>query len=153
MTFNGKSRQLELARDLAVEIDGRISEYRSLLPGDDAEITYDKEKAVITKIVVQREPMLPAEKLPEGWDEIDQRLIFLMIRLANVEATLEAIEKTTEKNGVRVATVERDAKRADRANEDMDRNAGGPLKWSQFYGTTAEKFFNYLRIATHLITP
>ena len=141
VTYDGKSRSLELAKDIVVEIDGKRSEYRSLIPGDDAEVTYDKAQAVVTKIVVKREPLLPAVKLPEGWDEIDQRLIFLMIRLANVEATLEAIEKTTEKNGVRVATVERDAKRADRANEDMDRNAGGPLKWSQFYGTTAEKFF------------
>ena len=141
VTYDGKSRSLELAKDIVVEIDGKRSECRSLIPGDDAEVTYDKAQAVVTKIVVKREPLLPAEKLPEGWDEIDQRLIFLMIRLANVEATLEAIEKTTEKNGVRVATVERDAKRADRANEDMDRNAGGPLKWSQFYGTTAEKFF------------
>jgi hypothetical protein len=36
-----------------------------------AEVTYDKDKQVITKIVVQREAMLPAEILLEGWDEID----------------------------------------------------------------------------------
>lgn len=35
----------------------------------------------------------PAEKLADGWDEIDQRLIFLMVRLANTETSLEAVEK------------------------------------------------------------
>ena len=141
VSYDGKSRELDIASDSEIEINGRKTDYRSMLPGDQAKVTYHKERKLVTKIVIQRELMAPAEKLAEGWEEIDPRLIFLMIRLANVEATLEAIEKATEKKGVRVVTVERDAKRADRANEDMDRNAGGPLKWSQFYGTTAEKFF------------
>jgi hypothetical protein len=143
VSYDGKSRELDIAPDSAIEINGRKTDYRSMLPGDQAKVTYHKDRKLVTKIVIQRELMAPAEKLAEGWEEIDPRLIFLMIRLANVEATLEAIEKATEKKGVRVVTVERDAKRADRANEDMDRNAGGPLKWSQFYGMTAEKFFYY----------
>jgi hypothetical protein len=141
VTYDGKSRSLELAKDIVVEIDGKKSEYRSLIPGDDAEVTYDKAKAVLTKIVVQREPLIPAENLPEGWDEIDQRLVFLMVRLANVEASLDAIEDVIGAKDRLANSKLRDSKRADRANEDMDRNAGGPLKWSQFYGTTAEKFF------------
>ena len=141
VTYDGKTRQLELAKDIVVEIDGKTAEYRSLIPGDDAEVTYDKAQAVVTKIVVQREPMLPAERLSEGWDEIDQRLIFLMVRLANVEASLDAIEDVLGTKDRLANSKLRDAKRAERANEDMDRNAGGPLKWSQFYGTTAEKFF------------
>ena len=141
VTYDAKSRQLELARDVVVEIDGKKAEFRSLIPGDEAEVTYDKAQAVVTKIVVSREPILPAEKLPEGWDEIDQRLVFLMVRLANVEASLDAIEDVIGTKDRLANSKLRDAKRADRANEDMDRNAGGPLKWSQFYGTTAEKFF------------
>ena len=141
VTYDGRSRELDIAPDSSIEINGRRSDYRSILPGDQAKVTYHRERKLVTKIVIQREFMAPAEKLAEGWEDIDPRLIFLMIRLANVEATLEAIEKATEKKGVRVVTVERDAKRADRANEDMDRNAGGPLKWSQFYGMTAETFF------------
>ena len=141
VSYDGKSRELDIASDSEIEINGRKTDYRSMLPGDHAKVTYNKERKLVTRIAIQRELMAPAEKLAEGWEEIDPRLIFLMIRLANVEATLEAIEKATERKGVRVVTVERDAKRADRANEDMDRNAGGPLKWSQFYGMTAEKFF------------
>jgi hypothetical protein len=141
VTYDGKSKQLELAKDVFVEIDGKKAEYRSLIPGDEAEIVYDKARAVVTRIVVQREPMLPAESLLEGWDEIDQRLIFLMVRLANVEASLDAIEDVLGTKDRLANSKLRDAKRAERANEDMDRNAGGPLKWSQFYGTTAEKFF------------
>ena len=141
VSYDGKSRELDIALDSAIEINGQKTDYRSMLPGDQAKVTYHKNRKLVTKIVIQRDLMAPAEKLGEGWEEIDPRLVFLMMRLANVEATLEAIEKATEKKGVRVVTVERDAKRADRANEEMDRNAGGPLKWSQFYGMTAEKFF------------
>lgn len=83
----------------------------------------------------------PAEKLAEGWDAIDERLIFLMIRLANTETSLEAVEnaiaKATGKKSVKAA----EAKKADRENEAMDRKGGGPTRWSTFYGTTAEKFF------------
>ena len=32
-------------------------------------------------------------------------------------------------------------KKADDRNELMDRFGGGPVKWSEFYGKTAEKFF------------
>jgi hypothetical protein len=141
VSYDGKSRQLELAKNLQVEIDGKKSEITALIPGDTAQVTYDKDKQVITKIVVQREAMLPAEKLPEGWDEIDQRLIFLMVRLANVEATLDAIDQAIEGKNRVSNTKSTAAKRAERENEDMDRKGGGPLKWSQFYGTTAEKFF------------
>jgi hypothetical protein len=83
----------------------------------------------------------PAEKLAEGWEEIDQRLIFLMIRLANVEASLDAVENAvTKSTGKRVASLGT-AKRAEAGNELMDRKGGGPMKWSEFYGRTAEKFF------------
>jgi hypothetical protein len=141
VSYDGKSRQLELAKNLQVEIDGKKSDFTALIPGDTAQVTYDKDKQVITKIVVQREAMLPAEKLPEGWDEIDQRLIFLMVRLADVEARLEAIQQVLDASNRQVSSKSTAAKRADRANEDMDRMGGGPLKWSQFYGMTAEKFF------------
>jgi|GEM_PF-716821 len=86
-------------------------------------------------------PIAPAEKLADGWDAIDDRLIFLMVRLANTEASLEAVDnaiaKATGKKSVKTA----DAKRADLKNEEMDRRGGGPVRWSSFYGTTAEKFF------------
>jgi hypothetical protein len=141
VSYDGKSRQLELAKNLQVEIDGKKSEFTALIPGDTAQVTYDKDKQVITKVVVQREAMLPAEKLPEGWDEIDQRLIFLMVRLANVEATLDAIDQAIEGKNRLSNTKSTASKRAERENEDLDRKGGGPLKWSQFYGTTAEKFF------------
>jgi hypothetical protein len=83
----------------------------------------------------------PAEKLADGWEEIDQRLIFLMVRLANAETSLDAVEKAigagTRKRAAKVG----EAKRAEAGNDRMDRKGGGPMKWSEFYGTTAEKFF------------
>jgi len=33
------------------------------------------------------------------------------------------------------------SKQSDKKNDDMDRNGGGPVKWSSFYGRTAESFF------------
>jgi hypothetical protein len=86
-------------------------------------------------------PIAPAAPLKDGWEEIDKRLVFLMVRLANVEASLDAVEKSlglgTRQQAARVG----DAKRAEQGNEMMDRKGGGPVKWSQFYGRTAEKFF------------
>jgi len=83
----------------------------------------------------------PAEKLPDGWDEIDQRLVFLMVRLANTETSLEAVEKAIAASGRKQSVRTADAKRSEKDNEQMDRRGGGPGKWSVCYGTTAEKFF------------
>ena len=89
----------------------------------------------------KKAPIAPAEKLAEGWDEIDERLIFLMVRLANTETSLEAVEKTIAASSRKQSVKLGDAKRSIGANEKMDHKGGGPMKWSQFYGTTAEKFF------------
>ena len=83
----------------------------------------------------------PAEAAKDGWDEIDQRLIFLIIRLANTETSLEAVEKTIAASSRSQSVKIGDAKRAVRENEKMDRKGGGPVKWSVFYGRTADKFF------------
>jgi hypothetical protein len=141
VSYDGKSRQLELAKNLQVEIDGKKSEIRSLKAGDSALVEYDKERQVVTRIIVRTELMQPAAMIAEGWDEIDPRLIFLMVRLANVETTLEAINRTIDGNNRLANRKTTTARRADRSNEEMDRMGGGPLKWSQFYGMTAEKFF------------
>ena len=86
-------------------------------------------------------PIAPAESLKEGWEEIDKRLIFLMVRLANVEASLDAVEKRVGAGTRQRSAKAGDAKRAEANNERMDRKGGGPVKWSEFYGRTAEKFF------------
>ena len=141
VSYDGKTRQLKLASDATIEIDGKKADYRTLFPGDNAQVSYDKELGVVTKIVVQREAMVPAEKLLEGWDEIDQRLIFLMVRLANVEASLDAINRVVDGKGTTLNSKEAAAVRAEKANEELDRKGGGPLRWSEFYGKTAESFF------------
>lgn len=91
----------------------------------------------------QKKPasIAPAEPLKPGWEEIDKRLVFLMVRLANVEAGLDAVEKRVGAGARQRAAKAGEAKRAEKGNEMMDRKGGGPVKWSQFYGRTAEKFF------------
>lgn len=91
----------------------------------------------------QKKPssIAPAEPLKDGWEEIDKRLIFLMVRLANVEASLDAVEKRVGSGTRRQATRVGEAKEAEGKNERMDRKGGGPVKWSEFYGRTAEAFF------------
>jgi uncharacterized protein (TIGR03067 family) len=93
--------------------------------------------------LAQQQPgaIAPAEKLAEGWEEIDQRLVFLMVRLANVETSLDAVEKAIGKSTGKRSSNLSAAKRAEAGNERMDRQGGGPMKWSEFYGRTAEKFF------------
>lgn len=141
VSYDGKSKQLELAKNVSVEVDGKRTESRALIPGDDAVVTYDKDRQVVTKIAVRRPAMVPAEKLADGWEDMDQRLVFLVSRLADVEASLDAIEQIAASKDRQINSKNRDSKRADRDNEDMDRKGGGPIKWSEFYGTTAEKFF------------
>lgn len=141
VSYDGKSRTLKLAPNAMIEVDGRRIDFASLLPGDSAIVTYDREQSLVTRIKVARDKMIPAEPLTDGWDEIDPRLIFLMVRLANVETSLEVIDQAIE-NGLRKSNSKSTAvERTDRANENLDRMGGGPLKWSQFYGVTAEKFF------------
>jgi hypothetical protein len=86
-------------------------------------------------------PIAPATALKDGWDEIDQRLVFLMVRLANTETSLDAVEKALGITTRQEKLSQGDAKRAEQGNERMDRQGGGPVKWSEFYGRTAEKFF------------
>ncbi len=86
-------------------------------------------------------PIVPAATLSEGWEEIDERLVFLVVRLANTETSLEAVEKAIASGGRKKSVKTGEAKKADRDNEAMDRKGGGPVRWSTFYGTTAEKFF------------
>lgn len=86
-------------------------------------------------------PLVPAEKPAEGWDQIDDRLIFLMVRLASTETSLEAIDKALVASNRNQSRKTGQAKQADKKNEELDRKGGGPLKWSLFYGRTAESFF------------
>jgi len=74
------------------------------------------------------------------WDE-DKRFDFLMERLASLEASLDAVDraiaKASGKRGLKLG----EARRAEAGNSAMDRKGGGPMRWTEFYGTTAEKFF------------
>lgn len=74
------------------------------------------------------------------WDE-DKRFDFLVERLASLEASLDAVEKAIARNGRKAGVRQGDARRAEANNTMMDRKGGGPMKWNEFYGTTAEKFF------------
>ena len=110
-------------------------------------ITLFFTQSPIAQVQEKKEPtkksstIAPAEKLPPGWDEVDQRLIFLMVRLANTETSLEAIEKTINKSDSTKTSKAASARRAETRNIVMDRKGGGPVSWNVFYGTTAEKFF------------
>jgi tRNA A-37 threonylcarbamoyl transferase component Bud32 len=75
-----------------------------------------------------------------GWQEMDQRLVFLTVQLASVETSLAALNRVLVSLGINQANQQRAATSAQQANEAMDRNAGGPVPWATFYGNTAEKF-------------
>lgn len=96
-----------------------------------------------TRPAVAEEPaavLFAQPKKDWEWDQ-DKRFDFLMERLASLEASLDAVDaaiaKASGKRGAKVG----EARRAEANNEMMDRKGGGPMKWNEFYGTTAEKFF------------
>ena len=74
------------------------------------------------------------------WDE-DKRFDFLMERLASLEASLDAVNVAIAKASGKKGAKQGDSRRAEAGNSAMDRKGGGPMKWNEFYGTTAEKFF------------
>lgn len=89
----------------------------------------------------QSDPFAPAQPLADGWEKMDERLIFLMVRLLDVEANLDAVDAAIAKVGGRAASARSAVNRAEAGSDRMDRRAGGPVRWDKFYGTTAEKFF------------
>lgn len=82
-----------------------------------------------------------AAPLPEGWEEIDQRLVFLTVQLSTVESAIEATNKALRTSGYQQAIKQAAADQARQNNQAMDRNGGGPVPWQEFYGKTAERFF------------
>ncbi len=97
--------------------------------------------AGLTATAQQSDPFAPAQPLADGWEKMDERLIFLMVRLVDVEANLDAVDAAIAKSGGRAASARSAANRAEAGSDRMDRRAGGPVRWDQFYGRTAEKFF------------
>ncbi|MCA9124947.1 MAG: hypothetical protein H6822_06580 [Planctomycetaceae bacterium] len=138
---NGKVSKLTVTRDAKISVEGKESRLADLKIGDDATVEFDKSISAVTKVVANHTPIAPAEKLEEGWETIDERLLFLMVRLASTEASLDAIEAEIFRTGGRKYSSLVAAKRAEESNDRMDRRGGGPIKWSQFYGHTAESFF------------
>lgn len=74
------------------------------------------------------------------WDE-DERFDELMEQLAINEASLDAVQAAIAKKSRKKASQTAAANRFDENNRTMDRKGGGPMKWDEFYGTNAERFF------------
>jgi len=95
-------------------------------------------------------PPAPAA-MPPGWDQIDERLVFLTIRLSSVEASIQAMDKAIKATGYTKASNAEIAEHARKGNELMDRNGGCPLPWQDFYGRTARDFYFHpgLKVEAH----
>lgn len=85
---------------------------------------------------------LAVKPLQEGWEEIDSRMVFLTVQLSSVEASLAAVNQAILRTGAQKDVQKSSADQYQRGNELMDRNGGGPVPWSEFYGRTANKFFH-----------
>jgi hypothetical protein len=81
------------------------------------------------------------EPLRPGWDQIDERLVFLTVRLSSVEASVDALDKALKSAGYSKSLRMEDAEHARNGNELMDRKGGGPVPWQDFYGRTAQDFY------------
>ena len=90
----------------------------------------------------QTPPAAPAVgALADGWQDIDQRVIFLTSELASNEASLDAVNKAMVAAGYQKAATTQKADEFIQNNVAMDRNGGGPIPWQQFYGKTAADFY------------
>jgi hypothetical protein len=82
----------------------------------------------------------PAKTLEEGWEQTDQRLVFLTSQLSSVEASLRAVSKAIAVTGYKQQVQADKVGAARLGNELMDRKGGAPVPWDQFYGKTARHF-------------
>ena len=78
---------------------------------------------------------------PGGWAEVDPRLVFLTMQLANVENSIDATTRALKGTSYRMTVRADDAARYVKGNELMDRNGGAPVRWQDFYGRTARRFY------------
>jgi hypothetical protein len=81
------------------------------------------------------------QTLPAGWEQIDQRLVFLTVQLSTVESSIEATNKALTAKGYQRQSQEAAAEAARQKNQRMDAMGGGPVAWQDFYGKTAQTFF------------
>jgi hypothetical protein len=79
--------------------------------------------------------------LPDGWQEVDQRLVFLTVELSGNETSLAAVNKAIDATGTQKAATTQKADEFAQNNIEMDRNGGGPIPWQDFYGKTAASFY------------
>ena len=86
-------------------------------------------------------PATQPASLPPGWEEVDQRMVFLTVQLSTVESTVDATNKALKAAGYKLAAQQEAAEKARKGNELMDRNGGGPVRWQEFYSRTTERFF------------
>src|SRR2546423_2696623 len=85
------------------------------------------------------QPAMPTT-LAADWQEIDPRLVFFTVQLASVETSLDAVNKALKQAGYHQSVKQGEKERYEKGNQLLDRNAGGPVGWKDFYGKTAERF-------------
>src|SRR5580658_6919946 len=83
----------------------------------------------------------PVGPLKDGWEDIDQRFVFLMVELSSVEASLKAVNNALIAEGREQAKAQQRAENYAAGNSRMDRQGGGPMDWQDFYGKTAKSFY------------
>ena len=70
----------------------------------------------------------------------DDRLTFLLIQLGADEQSIKAVNLALRQAGYKVAEEQGRVQQYEKGNELMDRNAGGPVSYKDFYGKTAKDF-------------
>jgi len=70
----------------------------------------------------------------------DDRLTFLLIQLGADEQSIRAINIALRQTGYKVAEEQGRVQQAQKGNELMDRNAGGPISYKDFYGKSAKSY-------------
>lgn len=70
----------------------------------------------------------------------EDRLTFLLFQLASDEQSIRAVNLALRQAGYRVAQEQTKVAQAEKGNELMDRNGGGPISYQDFYGKTARAY-------------
>ena len=81
--------------------------------------------------------------------ELSARQQNLLLQLADAEANIQAINKALRVTGYKVGLAYDRIASNEKGNEMMDRKGGGPVRWDDFYGTTARAFYAPNSTATY----
>jgi hypothetical protein len=77
----------------------------------------------------------------DKWDEITDRMVFLMTRLVNIEAALDVIQTVAPADATADKPIQSGGAKKSEGKAAANASASAPNNWREYYAVLAEKFY------------